>query len=120
MDLSKAFDKINHFGLFIKLMNRSVPTGLLNVLEHWFRICLTCVRFGLAVSSFVSLECGVRQGGVLSPHLFNIYIDDIIKKVSNSNYSCNLLFTCISPFMWADDLLLLSHSVKFLQKTFQL
>ena len=58
-------------------------------------------------------------GRVLSPHLFNIYIDDIIKKVSNSNYSCNLRFTCVSIFMYADDLILLSPSVTLLQKIFQ-
>ena len=120
LDLSKAFDKINHFALFTKLMNRSVPLGLLNVLEHWFRICVTCVRFGSSVSSFISLECGVRQGGVLSPHLFNIYIDDIIKKVSNCNYSCNVRFTCVSIFMYADDLILLSPSITLLQKLFQI
>ena len=85
LDLSKAFDKVNHFGLFNKLTNRDVPIMLLTVLEHWFRIHTTCVRFGSAVSSFVSLECGVRQGGVLSPHLFNIYMDDVILSLLLSN-----------------------------------
>ena len=81
LDLSKAFDKVNHFGLYIKLMNRAIPIMLLKVFEYWFRIHTTCVRFGSAISSFVSLECGVRQGGVLSPHFFNIYIDDVIKLI---------------------------------------
>jgi hypothetical protein len=45
---------------------------LLNVLEHWFHIHTTCVRFGSAMPSFVFLEFGVRQGGVY--HLiFPIY-----------------------------------------------
>jgi hypothetical protein len=35
------------------------------------------------MSSFVSLECGVRQGGVLSPHLFSIYIDDVIMHIAD-------------------------------------
>jgi exonuclease III len=120
LDLSKAFDKVNHFGLFSKLMDRAVPIMLLKVLEHWFRIHTTCVRFGTAVSSFVSLECGVRQGGVLSPHLFNIYIDGIIKQVSNSKYCCNLRFACVSIFMYADDIILMSPSVTILQKLFQI
>jgi exonuclease III len=120
LDLSKAFDKVNHFGLYSKLMNRAVPIMLLKVLEHWFRIHSTCVRFGAVMSSFVSLECGVRQGGVLSPHLFNIYIDDVIKRISNSKYCCNLLFTCVSIFMYADDLILMSPSVTVLQKLFKI
>jgi exonuclease III len=120
LDVSKAFDKVNHFGLFIKLMNRVIPIVLLKVLEHWFSICLTCVHFGSSVTSFFSLERGVRQGGVLSPHLFNIYIDDVIKTVSNSNYCCNIRFTCVSIFMYADDLIIMSPSVTMLQKLFTL
>ena len=84
---------------------------LLKVLEHWFRIHTTCVRFGSAMSSFVSLECGVRQGGVLSPHLFNIYVDDVIKHISISKYCGNVRLTCVCIFMYADDLILMSPSV---------
>ena len=98
-------------------MNRDIPIMLLTVLEHWFRIHTTCVRFRSAVSSFVSLECGVRQGGASSPHLFNIYMDDVIKQISNSKYCCNLRFACVGIFMYADDLILMSPSVTILQKT---
>jgi hypothetical protein len=115
LDLSKAFDKINHFCLFNKLMDRVVPTVLLNVMEHWFQIYVTCVRFGSAVSSFVSLDSGVRQGGVLSPLLFAIYVDDVIRKIENSEFCCKIRFTCVSLIMYADDLLILSPSVTLLQ-----
>jgi hypothetical protein len=116
LDLSKAFDKLNHFGLFIKLMDRFVPNCLLEVLEHWFSISVTCVRWGHFVTRFVYMSCGVRQGGVLSPHLFSIYVDDVIDKISRSNASCKLRLMCISIFMYADDLLILSPSVTLLQK----
>ncbi len=116
LDLSKAFDKLNHFGLFVKLMNVSVPNALLEVLENWFSKCLTCVRFETAMSVFVYLECGVRQGGVLSPHLFAIYVDDVINKVVKSKSSCLKRFTCISIFVYADDIILLSPSVSILQE----
>lgn len=120
LDLTKAFDKVNHFGLFTKLMKRAVPVMVIKVLEYWFRICKTCVRFGSSVSSFVPLKCGVRQGGVLSPHLFNIYMDDIFETVSKSNYCCKVRFTCVSIILYADDIILMSPSVTLLQKMFQL
>jgi len=69
-----------------------------------------CLRF--------SLECGVRQGGVLSPHLGNLYMDDVIKVLSNIFY--NLRFTCVNIFVYVDDLTLMSPLVTVLQKLFNI
>jgi len=38
LDLSTAFDKMNHFALYIKLMNRLIPVIMLGVLENWFSL----------------------------------------------------------------------------------
>jgi hypothetical protein len=99
LDLHKAFDKMNHHGLFIKLMERMVPNNLLTTLEYWFSICATCVRWGDSFSAFIKLNCGVRQGGVLSPYFFAIYIDDVVKVVERSNVGCNIKSFCVSVFL---------------------
>ena len=39
IDLSKAFDKVNHHALFLKLMNRLIPNQLLNLLVSWLSGC---------------------------------------------------------------------------------
>jgi len=68
LDLSKAFDKMNHHTLFIRLMQRhvSVPLNVLcrPILENWFSICATCVKWGSTFSQFFTLSCGIRQRGV--------------------------------------------------------
>ena len=73
LDLSKAFDKMSHCELFIKLMERRIPDILLCILEHCFSIGCTCVKWGTYFSGYFYLFCGMRQGGVLSPHLFAVY-----------------------------------------------
>ena len=81
LDLSKAFDKMDHYALYLKLMDRSIPVQILNVLQNWFSLCMLCVKWGSVMSHFYELKAGVRQGGVLSPILFGIYIDGLVKLV---------------------------------------
>jgi hypothetical protein len=116
IDIRKAFDTMSLYCLFIKLMDRMIPISVLKILEHWFNICLTCVRWGLCISQFVNLTCGVRQGGVLSPYLFSVYIDDIVHRIAHSDACSKINVVCVSIFMYADDILLISPSVTLLQK----
>jgi len=63
-------------------------TNLLMLLEHWFAIRVTCVKWGSIMSRFIGLVCGIRHGGVLSPYFFSIYIDSVVEKVIESNLGC--------------------------------
>jgi len=40
LDLTKAFDKVNHHAMFMKLMKRHIPVDLLNILENWLSFML--------------------------------------------------------------------------------
>lgn len=108
LDLSKAFDKTNHHALFIKLMNRNLPVELLSILENWFSDCWTCVKWGASSSAFFKIEFGVRQGSVLSPHLFAIYLDDIVGRFYPGRG--------VHVILYADDILLISPSITGLQQ----
>jgi len=116
LDISKAFDRMNHHGLFIKLMRRSVPRTMLCILENWFNKCFTCVKWNNVFSAMFKLNCGIRQGGVLSPYMFAIYIDEIVPKIESIGIGCYLGSVCFSIFLYADDMLLLAPSISALQK----
>ena len=85
LDISKAFDKVNLHGLFVKLIKRNTPQCLLSLLIYWLPKCLTCVKWKGSYSAYFSLSVGIRQGSVLAPILFSVYIDDVI---SGCGYSC--------------------------------
>lgn len=116
MDLRKAFDKMSHHGLFLKLMDRLIPNKLLFTLEYWFSISSTSIRWGNFNSNFIYLNCGVRQGGVLSPYLFAVFIDGVVDSVHHTGFGCYLGVTNVSVYLYADDILLLAPSVCALQE----
>ena len=53
---------------------------------------------------------GVRQGGILSPFLFRLYIRDLITKLTNTGFSCNIRGTIITVLCYVDDMVLLAPS----------
>ena len=71
-------------------------------------------------SRTINLQCGIRQGGVLSPYLFAIYIDSVIDKVQDSCIGCRFGSLFCNILMFADDILLLSPSVSAIQELLHL
>ena len=74
LDLSKAFDKMNHHALLIKRMNRQVPINLFEIMEKLFDLSCTCIKRGSHVSMFFKLAAGVRQGRAMSPPVSSQYL----------------------------------------------
>ena len=81
LDCSKGFDKVNHHGMFLKLIKRGIPLCFINLLIYWYSNLTSLVKWNGTYSDIFHVSSGVRQGGVLSPHLFAIYIDDLIAEL---------------------------------------
>jgi len=64
----------------------------------------------------IRMTCGVRQGGVLSPVLFAIYVDDIANSLCSSKLGCFVGEMHVGCFVYADDIILLSASINMLQR----
>ena len=116
LDCSKAFDRISHYGLFIKLMKRNVPLCfLLCVLFLYLNMSCT-VKWGDSTSDQFDIPSGTKQGGILSPDFFSLYMHDLIQLLQDSGYGCYVVMMCLACIFFADDVVLLSPSRFGLQK----
>ena len=66
LDASKAFDRVNHWKLFSKLIIRKVPLMIVRILFLWHSKQEMCIKWGQATSDYFTISNDVRQGGILS------------------------------------------------------
>ena len=78
LDLSKAFDSINHVYLIEKLENIGIDGNVRTWIINYLRNRKQSVRLEGVFSEKQNVECGVPQGSVIGPMLFLIYVNDII------------------------------------------
>ena len=76
----------------------------------------TCVRWGSTHSEFFPIGNGVKQGGILSPLLFNVYMDNLNLQLHRQSIGCSVGSTVENHMLYADDVVLFAPSAKGLQK----
>ena len=116
LDATKAFDRVKFDKLFEIMIARDIPSCAIRlVFDMYNRQKVRTVWNGQYSSSF-STSNGVRQGGVLSPILFTLYIDVLLERLESSGVSCHIDHEYLGSLCSADDLALLAPTVFSLRR----
>ena len=122
MDLEKAYDRVDREALWQVMRIYGVGGRLLKGVQSFYDDSKACVRSENGISEWFSVNVGLRQGCVLSPWLFNVYMDGVVREVSMRTHGkgvemCDSVGSRwrVSQLLYADDTVLMADSAEDLQ-----
>lgn len=115
IDFKKAYDTVNRKLLFNKLGNLGISSHFLNVLKSLYAQVECCVKLNGHMTDWFSVTSGLKQGCVLSPILFNIFINDLVDELKTLNVGIKIDEDLICVLLYADDVVLMAENESDLQ-----
>lgn len=118
IDFKKAFDSVNHNELFKAINNEGVNGKFFDILREMYKSLLSCIRVNNEFSDYFECPAGVRQGCVMSPTLFSMFINQLATHINDAGvHGVQLLPNLMELFilLFADDVALLSTTPGGLQ-----
>ena len=115
IDFSRAFDSVPRDILLKKLAAIGINGKIYDIIKAIYSHDKASVKFGQKYSPTFRTNRGVRQGSVLSPLLFNIFLSDIQKVFDDCGTNPTLNGEEISALIWADDILIFDETEHGLQ-----
>ena len=118
VDLKRAFDSVNRASLFAALVRAGLSGPFLNAIKAMYRSVVSCIRVNGDVSEFFNCPSGVKQGCILSPALFSLFVNEIAVELETvGKHGIQLQPGLVELFLllFADDLALLASTSVGLQ-----
>lgn len=112
VDFSCAFDTIPRNSLFYKISKMGLSTKIIQILQQLYNETTSQVWDGESLSDSFAVDQGVKQGCLLSPVLFSLYMNDLHESLPGG---VQVADTKVKVLLYADDIVLLSSSADVLQ-----
>ena len=112
--IQKAYDSVWHDGLWYKLWDVGVKGRMWRVIKKMYESSKSAVLLEGEKSDTFTIEQGVAQGCSLSPILFSVFVNDLLKEVEQTGLGIQLSSgKTVGGMLFADDFVGISESRKF-------
>ena len=115
LDASAAFDKVNLNGLLSKLIKKGVSYVIMRVLLSWYTNSKACLKLNDHYTDYITIKSGLKQGGLLSPIFYNLYVDELMKTLMKATLGCSINGVYYGTIFYADDTELIGALVRNVQ-----
>lgn len=116
IDASKAFDRVRHDRLFLLLIERKLPAVIIRIMLDSYKRQKLFTKWNTCSSQQFGILNGIKQGSVISPILFTVYMDVLLLRLEACGYGCKIGSYYYGALSYADDLTLLCPTVSGFQK----
>ena len=116
VDFSKAFDSVNRMALWHKIEHRFGISGpFLNLIKSLYDNVESAVKVNNDLTDWFEIQNGVKQGCILSPTLFSMFINDLAEDINTAELGVQCKENIVSSLLFADDLVILAENEVNLQ-----
>ena len=115
VDFKKAYDSVWRDALMLKLLRLGVRGNFFGTVKNMYDNCKACIKSDGLLSDTFECKSGVKQGDVMSPNLFNVFINDLPEIFIDDTDSPKLNEIFVHCLMYADDVVLISLTEDGLQ-----
>ena len=113
LDLCKAYDRVSHPLLLYKLHKYGVPTKLGTLIQASYINAGSVIRFQNVITEKKNIALGLKQGCVMSPILFSLYLADLGRILEESGYGIKIHGSTIPGLFFADDIVVYEEEKNF-------
>ena len=115
IDFSKAYDRINRQLLWYKLSRLGISDQFIHVLKSLYSKVQCTAKINGFITDWFNVSVGLKQGCILSPVLFNAFMDDLVQMIREQKKGVTYGDVNVSILLYADDIVLLSNCEEGLQ-----
>ncbi|CAM4639312.1 unnamed protein product [Lepidochelys kempii] len=115
LDLANAFGSMPHQHIFAMLLEFGMPENFLQLVRELYEGCTTATCSMVGETPKMPIHSGMKQGCPLSPIVFNLAMETLIRAISSGLGDFNLYDNRVNILAYADDLVLIAENPESLQ-----